>query len=229
MISFMEPFCNAQKVVVLGATGLIGNLLTRKLLELTNISEVITVGRRSPEIDHIKLKKINIDMERFDEKADFLIGVDAVFCCLGTTMKQAKSKSAFRKVDFEIPLLAAKAAKTNGIHHFLLVSAQGASISSPFYYSRVKGEIEQVLKQICFQRVTIARPGLLLGRKSGDRVFEDMAAFIMKRFNPLFQGPLKKFVAVNASDVAVSLIQSYLGNDTHISGLELIEIKNECV
>ncbi len=221
MIDFMEPLCNAQKVVVLGATGLIGNILTRKLLELNNIDEVITVGRSSPDIDHSKLHKINIDMERFDEKADFLEGVNAVFCCLGTTMKKAKSKSGFRKIDFDIPLLAAKAARTRGIDHFLLVSAQGASTASPFFYSRVKGEMEQALK------VTIARPGLLLGRKSGERFFEDMAGFILKGMSPLFQGPLEKYSAVKACDVASSLIHSFLGESSDVSGLELIEINNK--
>lgn len=227
MIGLMEPLCNARKVVVLGSTGLIGSHLTQMLLEREEIDQVITVGRRSLELEHPKLLKRTIDMERLDEKCECILGASAVFCCLGTTMKKAKSKQAFKHIDFDIPLLAAKSARARGIKHFLLVSAQGASVHSPFFYSRVKGEIESVLQQIPFERITIARPGLLLGRKSGQRPFEDIAGNVMKLFNPLLVGALEKYSAVNSKEVARSLLESYFGKSRKISGLELIEINNQ--
>ncbi|PIP89755.1 MAG: hypothetical protein COW01_08035 [Bdellovibrionales bacterium CG12_big_fil_rev_8_21_14_0_65_38_15] len=226
MINLMEALCNAQKVVVLGSTGLIGGHLTRMLLDLEEIDQVITIGRRSIDLEHPKLKKITIDMERLDEKGECITGASAVFCCLGTTMKNAKSKQAFRQIDFDIPLLAAKSARARGIKHFLLVSAQGASKSSPFFYSRVKGEMEAVLKQIPFDKITIARPGLLLGRKSGSRPLEDIAGSMMKLLNPLMVGSLDKYSAVNSKEVAHSLLKSFLGEKSSVSGLELIEINN---
>src|SRR5690606_37346411 len=110
-----------------------------------------------------------------------------VFCCLGTTIKQAKSREAFRMVDFDFPLLLAKTALTRRVPHFLVISAQGASTKSPFFYSRVKGELEQVLKQLPFKKLTILKPGLLLGRTRGQRPAEDMVGWLMKGLNPLWR------------------------------------------
>ena len=225
MMKAMESLCKDNiKVVILGATGLIGKALTKQLLECDRISQVLTIGRRAPELTHPKLKNIILDMERIDEKGEVLEGAHAVFCCLGTTMRQAGSKQSFRKVDFDIPLLAAKAAKVRGVKHFLVVSAQGASTKSSFFYSRVKGEMEDVLRQIPFHRLTIARPGLLLGRKAGDRPMEDMAGWLMRGLKPLWRGPLEKYSAVDAKSVAQALALSFFGESVDVQGLELIEL-----
>lgn len=227
MMNPMEALSNAQKVVILGSTGLIGSQLTKQLLNNDQVAQVMTIGRRAPDIEHIKLKNIILDLERIDERGEFLEGASAVFCCLGTTMRKAGDKESFRKVDFDIPLIAAKASLSRGVKHFLVVSAQGASIDSSFFYSRVKGEMETVLRKIPFKRLTIARPGLLLGRKAGARPMEDMAGWIMRGLRPLWRGPFEKYSAVNASEVATALNLSFLGKESDTKGLELIELKSE--
>lgn len=227
MMRLMEALCNAYKVVVLGSTGLIGQEVTKLLLDSPEIAQVIAPGRRAANIDHKKLNKIVLEMDRLDEKADIFEGASAVFCCLGTTMRQAKSRAAFMQVDFDYPLLAAKAAHARGVKHFILVSAQGASNRSPFFYSRVKGKLEQVLRQIPFERLTIARPGLLLGRKTGERPLEDMAGWLMRGLTPLWRGPLEKFAAIRAKDVARQMLASFFqtAQDKPQQGLEILEFK----
>lgn len=222
----MQSLSNTNKVIVLGGTGLIGTELIKQLIELENVSEIITLGRRAPTINHQKLRKIEIDLERLDAHGEFFEGVVAVFCCLGTTMRQAKSREAFRRVDFDFPLLSAKISKARGVDHFLIVSAQGASLRSAFFYSRVKGELEAILKTISFRRLTIARPGLLLGRKMGERPVEDVASWFVRGLKPLWRGGLQKYAAVQASEVARGLIENLLGRDFKVAGLEIIEINN---
>src|SRR5690606_25836470 len=111
MMNSMQSLSNTNKVIVLGATGLIGTELIKQLIELENVTEIITLGRRTPSINHKKLRKIEIDLERLDAYGEFFEGAVAVFCCLGTTMRQAKSREAFRRVDFDYPLLSAKISK----------------------------------------------------------------------------------------------------------------------
>lgn len=222
----MQSLSNTNKVIVLGATGLIGTELIKQLIELENVTEIITLGRRAPLINHEKLRKIEIDLERLDAHGEFFEGVVAVFCCLGTTMRQAKSREAFRRVDFDYPLLSAKISKARGVDHFLVVSAQGASQKSAFFYSRVKGELEAILKTIAFRRLTIARPGLLLGRKAGERPVEDMAGWLVRGLKPLWRGGLQKYAAVEASEVARALIENLFGRDFKVDGLEIVEINN---
>lgn len=223
----MNTACKAQKVVVLGATGLIGNELTRQLLENDQISQVLVIGRRVPSFENHKLDKVQMDLERIDEHGELFEGASAVFCCLGTTMRQAKSREAFKRVDFDYPLLTAKTALTRGVEHFLVISAQGASTKSPFFYSRVKGELEEVLKQIPFKRLTIARPGLLLGRKIGERPMEDMAGWLMRGLTPLWRGPLQKYAAIEAMQVARAMIASFFNSSQNTRGLELIEFNQQ--
>ena len=117
----MNTVCKAQKVVVLGATGLIGKELTRQLIENDQISQVLVIGRRVPDLEDQKLNKIQMDLDRIDERGELFEGASAVFCCLGTTMRQAKSREAFKRVDFDYPLLTAKTAMTRGVQHFLII------------------------------------------------------------------------------------------------------------
>ena len=227
MMNGMDSQSKSQKVIVLGATGLIGMELVKRLVERPEISHVITIGRRSPNLENDKLTKLEIDLERIDDYGSHFEGAYAVFCCLGTTMKQAKSRDAFKRVDFDYPLLSAKISKCRGVEHFLIVSAQGASSNSSFFYSRVKGDLERVLQSIPFKRLTIARPGLLLGRKSGERPMEDMAGWFLKGLKPLWRGPLQKYQAVHAYEVAQALLESFLGQTSDVQGLELLEFKRE--
>lgn len=72
---------------------------------------------------------------------------DDVFCCMGTTIKKARSKERFKKVDYEYPLRVAEMALQQGAKQYLIVTAMGAAKKSPFFYNQVKGEnaISQIL------------------------------------------------------------------------------------
>jgi len=129
--------------------------------------------------------------------------VDDVFCCLGTTIKKAKSKEAFRAVDLEAPLLLAKISKELGAQKFILVSSLGANKNSSIFYNQVKGEVEEAIKQIGFGSFHILRPSLLLGPRQEERTGEDAAKFFYKVFGFLVP---KKYQAIESIKVARAML-----------------------
>jgi len=139
--------------------------------------------------------------------------VDWVFCALGTTMRQAGSQDAFRRVDFDYPLSVARTARAAGARHFLLVSAAGADAHSKVFYNRVKGELEEAVRQLGYPSFTIARPSLLLGERSPPRVGEEFAKRLAWLFPP-------KWKPVQASQVASALLRSAQADEPGVKVLD---------
>jgi uncharacterized protein YbjT (DUF2867 family) len=165
--------------LVAGATGLVGRELVRQLAADGMWREVRALARRAlpPELSIPPVVPVEVDYTRL-ESAPAWARADQVFCALGTTMKEAGSAAAFRRVDFDYPLALARAALSLGTRHFLLVSAVGASPRSRIFYNRVKGEIEQAITGLGFRSVTIARPSLLLGERSHPRAGEQFGKLV---------------------------------------------------
>lgn len=176
-----------MNVALLGATGLVGRELLRILLDEPWVARVTVLARRSTGITHEKLDEKVLDLDAM--AASHFAGVDQVFCALGTTMKTAGSEAAFRHVDHDLPILAAKRGLEAGAHHYLLVSALGAKRSSRFFYNRVKGDVEADLLALGYPSVTIARPSLLLGSRDefrlGERIFARVGWLMPLRTRPI--------------------------------------------
>lgn len=161
--------------LVAGATGLVGQSLVRQLAADSAWREVRALVRQGllPDLALPNVVPISVDYAKLDPAPEWA-GADQVFCGLGTTMRQAGSREAFRRVDFEYPVALARAAHAKGARHFLLVSSLGATPTSRVFYSRVKGEVETAISAIGFRSVTIARPSLLVGRREEPRLGEQM-------------------------------------------------------
>ena len=165
--------------VVAGATGLVGRALVRQLATDPEWREVRALVRRGPEpgLESPRVSALQVDYTRL-EPPPVWAAADQVFCALGTTMRQAGSKAAFRQVDFDYPLALARAALARGTRHFLLVSAVGAAPTSRVFYNRVKGEVETAISALGFRSVTIARPSLLLGPRQELRPAEQLGKLL---------------------------------------------------
>lgn len=187
-----------RRVLVLGATGLVGRELVAQLLADDDVGEVLAIGRRRPEGISPKLHPHVFPLEEMRRHSD-LFGADQMFCALGTTIRKAGSQAEFRRVDHDLPLEAARLALERGTRHFLLVSAIGADRRSRIFYNRVKGELEDDLRALGYPSLTIARPSLLLGPRQERRFGEEVA----KRFGWLMP---PKYKPIEASDVAAALI-----------------------
>jgi uncharacterized protein YbjT (DUF2867 family) len=165
--------------LVAGATGLVGRELVRQLSADGAWSRVTALVRRTlpPELAGPGVVPVEVDYTQLNPSPDWA-RVDQVFCALGTTMRQAGSRAAFRRVDFEYPVGLAQATLALGAKHFLLVSSIGADAQSRMFYSRTKGEVEAAITALGFRSVTIVRPSLLLGERPEPRMVERVGKLI---------------------------------------------------
>ncbi len=191
----MKP---SRSVLVLGATGLVGRDLVTSLLREASVLTVVALVRRITEFPRDpKLRVLTASFDRLEHYAD-AFRVDQVFCALGTTMRQAGTRERFRLVDHDYPVAAAQLAHAHGASHYLLVSALGANPSSRVFYNRVKGETERDVTRIGFPSFTIARPSLLVGRRTEFRLGERIG-HLLGRLAPASVRPIL------AKDVAAAL------------------------
>lgn len=153
-----------MKLLLAGATGLVGSHVLRLALADARITQVTAPVRRPLSTTHAKLLAPVVDYDALPEDAGWW-QADAVVCALGTTMKAAGSEAEFRKVDHDYPLAVARHAHAQGTPTYVLNSATGANAQSRFFYNRVKGELELALAQLGFASLTCARPGLIGGER----------------------------------------------------------------
>lgn len=194
-----------RTALVAGATGLTGSHLVKYLCENEVYEKVVIIVRKALAYSHPKLvmKLKNLDQV---EEEDFE-GVDDFYCCLGSTMKKAGSKEAFEQVDLIAPIKMGKYAKMQGVPHMLVISAMGANPNSSVYYNRVKGKMEEKVSSLSLSHVTIFRPSLLTGNRQEFRLGERFGELAMKVLKPAFIGPLKKYKAIEARQVAYAMMQ----------------------
>ena len=190
-----------RTAIVFGATGAVGQRLLPLLVESSAWARVIVVTRRPMGIKSEKVSEIISDASTLEDHANELVG-DTVFCCLGTTQKIAGSKAKFREVDHDYILACAQLTYQQGAHHFLVVSAIGADARSLNFYSRVKGETEQDLNSVGFDRLDILRPSLLVGARADSRPLEEVGAIVMSLISPVMQGPLAQYRPIKTDQVA---------------------------
>lgn len=190
-----------SQVLLTGSTGLVGGHLLRMLLSAPGITAIAAPTRR-PLADIADVFNPH-DPQLTDALAQVIDPVDIVFCCLGTTRRQAGSKEAFVHADYTLVIDTALAGKRLGAQHMLVVSAMGANAHSPFFYHRVKGEMEEALIAQQWPRLTIARPSMLTGEREKKRAGETLLA----PFFSLLPGNLK---SIAARDVASALLAEAL-------------------
>lgn len=199
-----------MKALIIGATGATGKDLVSQLLTDNGYDEVNVFVRRPLAVENHKLKTHIVNFDKPEEWKDLVKG-DVAFSCLGTTLKAAGSKEAQRKVDYDYQYNFAKAAKENEVEDYILVSSYGAHPKSKLFYSRMKGELEQSIKDLHFNKLTIFQPGML-ERKDSERTGEVLGGKIIKfanKFGVLTQQkPLPTEVLAKAM-INSSKIKSY--------------------
>lgn len=207
-----------MKALVIGATGSTGKALIEQLINNSDIKEVIAFVRREINFNNEKVKSEVVD---FDHPEDWkeLINGDVAFSCMGTTLKDAGSKATQWKVDYDYQYQFAKNAKENNVDDFILVSAMGASANSKIFYSRMKGELEEAIKKLNFEKLTIFKPGML-ERPNSKRNMEVLALKILKALNQL--GLLKSQKALPTDVLAKAMV-----NASKIKSKSFSEIKGQ--
>lgn len=196
---------STRVALVAGATGLVGQAVLKLVLADTHYSAVHVVGRRAPDVQHPKLV-VQISQSLTDWPCP---AVDDVFIALGTTIKVAGSKAAFKALDGGAVVAIASAAQAAGASRLAVVSAMGASAQSGVFYNQVKGEMENAVSALGFETLVIARPSLLAGDrdalKQPGRVAEKLSLVAFKLLKPLVPA---NYRSINASSVAQAMVQA---------------------
>ena len=203
-----------------GASGLVGGECLRRLLDETAYATVVLVTRRDLGVvaQHRKLRQVVCDFARLEAVGDAL-RVDHVFCALGTTIRKAGSQAKFREVDFEYPSRLATLTRGRGATHFSLVSALGADRRSPFFYSRVKGELEEAVRAMGWPSLCIVRPSVIAGDRTESRPFERLAEHAL-RLAPRTWRP------VPARQIAAAMVTTALRAPAGTTVIESRDIPN---
>jgi uncharacterized protein YbjT (DUF2867 family) len=196
-----------RTALIIGATGLVGSELLKLLIKDNYYSEVVVFSRKIVLDTAEKVTQHVVNFDKLEDYKEKLFAND-IFCCLGTTMKNAGSKDAFYKVDFEYVITVAKLTSANGATTFNLISAMGADANSSVFYSKVKGEIEEAIKKLKFRSINILRPSLIIGQRNESRPLERLAQTMGKRLPFLFSGPFRKYRPIKASDIAKGVLKA---------------------
>ena len=200
-----------MKTIIIGATGATGKSVLPLLAAHSEIERIDCFGRRHPDFSHQKLNSHQIDFAQPNIWHEEVQG-DVLFACLGTTLKAAGSKEAQWAIDYEANLEFAKAARENGVHTLVLISASGANSASRLFYQRMKGELEQALIALNFPRLIIFRPPLLI-RPNSDRLGEKVAERILNGLNRI--GLLKNQRPLAVETLAKAMLKVALRPPEH--------------
>jgi len=196
-----------KTAVLLGGAGLVGSRCLEALLVDPRYDRVVTVGRRPIGITHPKLVDRVVDFENIERFPDAFRG-DEVFYCLGTTLRQAKSREAFRRVEFDYPKRIAEIAAGWGIKKWIMITSVGSSPRSPFFYLRVKGQCEREISAMPFQAIHIFRPSFLIGKRPRKRPLEEAVIPLARALAPFLVGPLRNFRPTEGSDLAKRMVEA---------------------
>ncbi len=193
-----------MKAIVIGATGLVGNLILKEVLNDNDFSEVRIFIRKSTGTINPKLKEIVNPLKDIDALSSEIQG-DVLFNALGTTIKQAGSQEEQQRIDRDLPVNFARIASGNGVKIMVNVSSVGANLKGGFYL-RTKAEMENGTEKFFPNSVFHFRPGFLVGKRKDFRLAEKIAFVAMKVIDPILIGSSKKYRSMPADKLAKAMV-----------------------
>lgn len=198
-----------HKVILVGASGLIGGHLLQALIESREVSGIVLLLRKPLNISNHKVEQLIVNFNELNSYISDIQG-DIIYSCLGTTRALSPDSEAYRKIDLEYPLQLAKIGLRNGFSQFHIVSSLGANKSSSNSYLSLKGELEDELKKLLFTSLHIYQPSFLTGKRKAFRFGEKVALVLFGLINPLLLGSLRKYRSINAEIVAQVMLKQSL-------------------
>lgn len=216
---------SGKTALIVGGTGLVGRELLNVLLSQDHYEKIVVVGRRSPDIKDNRIEEVIVNFDKLSDYRD-KISANDYFCCLGTTMDQAKTKEGFFRVDFTYPMELAKIAKQDPkFEKFNLVSSYGAHAESGLFYNAVKGQLEEALKDLDLKTLHIYQPSLLLGYRPHFRLWEELAKIASAILSFFIIGTRLRFWAIKGEEVAKAMFYVSKSEETGIHVHRPLEMK----
>lgn len=196
-----------MNALILGSTGLVGHELLELLIEDGRFEKIELLNRRELDIRSISVTNHCVDYSSLIQ-LPLHVEVDVLFIAFGTTIKKAGSKAAQWEIDVDIPSLIMKLAYDQGIKRCVLISSLGVSLNSPFFYSRMKAQLDENAKQIGFEQLILIKPSVLDGARKEKRSGEKLSIQLGNALGKT--GLINKYKPVKAINVAKCMIQSCL-------------------
>ena len=194
-----------KTALLFGASGLVGSHVLSQLISNNSYSNIKLFVRTTINISDPKIEIIQTDFKNLENHREDIKGDDCFFC-IGTTKKNSPDKNEYKRVELEVPKQVAQIAKSNSVNSFVFISSGYADPKSSGDYLKFKGEVEEELKRLNFQKLGIMRPSFLLGDRKEKRIGEKIGIFVFKLLSPLFVGPLKKMKPIHSATVAKAMI-----------------------
>ena len=198
-----------QTAVVIGASGMIGNLVTQALLKDESFSKVRILVRKPILLEHPKLETVIVNFADLNDYQNKLGTGDCIFSCIGTTQKNVKGDNQlYRSIDYDIPLNAATLGKAAGFQSFSMVSSVGANAEASNFYLRLKGELEDAISVVGFNSLHIFRPSMLLGNRKEFRFAENIFQGVFKALSIVLFGSLSKYKAIQGEMLSAAMVKA---------------------
>ncbi|MFT5170393.1 MAG: hypothetical protein ACI9BD_000160 [Candidatus Marinamargulisbacteria bacterium] len=196
-------------VVMLGATGAVGGHAENTLSKLPDMKKLTLLGRR--KVDTLSGSAITqniIDISEPTSYQDLLKGHQTAICALGIGQPSKFTKAEFIKIDKDAVLDFAKACKAAGIQHFELLSAIGATSKSASFYLRIKGELEDGLKALNFNRLSLFHPSMILTPTNRYGLSQQIVLKTWPILTPFFMGPLRKIRGIKVDILGAAIAKN---------------------
>jgi nucleoside-diphosphate-sugar epimerase len=216
-----------KTALLFGSSGLVGSELLNLIIQSNKYDNIKLFVRSETSNNHPKIEIIKTDFNNLNNHKNSIVGDDCFFC-IGTTRKNTPDKNEYIRIEYSIPIEVAKIALTNSVNNFIYVSSLGANPNASGLYLKNKGQAEEELIKLNFQKLSIIRPSILLGNRKENRIGEKIGIFIMQTLSPLFLGKLKKYKPIKVENVAKAILSIAQNNYKNqiIESDQLVKICN---
>ena len=209
----------SKSIIFLGASGAVGSITLQKILSFSNVDKVLSLGRRA--LDTVNITKLDqkiINVSDPDTYKNFILGFDTAICTLGVGESSKVSKDHFLKIDKKAVLDFAIVCKLNGVKHFQLLSSVGANSSSKSFYLKTKGELNDSLRELNFERLSLFQPSMILTPKNRYGFSQAIILKVWPKLDFIFQGKAKKYRGIKVEELGKAIAKNTLkeGNGTEI-------------
>ena len=197
------------KVIMIGATGAVGTEAVKRLMAMPEITQITLLGRRA--FDSVKSDKITnhiVDVFEPDTYTAFLASHDYAICTFGVGESSKVSKQEFERTDKTAVLAFGAACKQANVKGFALLCSVAANAKSPSFYLRIKGELQNGLIALGFDRLSLFQPSMILTPKNRYGFSQAMVLAIWPKIDFLLAGPLKKYRGVKVATLGRAIANS---------------------
>jgi uncharacterized protein YbjT (DUF2867 family) len=216
----------AISVVMLGASGAVGGQALTRALVMPEVAKITSLGRRALDISHPKLRQEVVDVFDPASYGTHLPGHDAAICTFGVGEPSKVSREEFLRVDKLAVLDFAVACKAAGVRHFSLLSSVGVSSGSKSFFLRCKGELEDGLRWLEFERLSLFHPSMILTPTNRYGISQAITLAVWPMLAPVLAGPLRKFRGIHVERLGAAMAVNVAREGSGEEVLEWDQIMN---